>query len=99
MDISIEEKFNELFENWRNETGGYSIILYKYEHPSYQKIIDMGDSIVPILLEKCKNNNFLWYYDMLKTIVGCEFNEDLVGEDWIDWGKQQRYIADDTLSY
>lgn len=98
MDISIEQKFYQLAEEWRNETGGYSLITQKMKHPKCQEIINMGESIVPLLLNELKNNKWIWFYP-LQTITGIELNKKFKGEDWITWGKQQGYISSNTLSY
>ena len=88
---SIKDKFNQLAEQWRNETGGYSLITQKMKHPLCQEIINMGDPIIPLLLNELKNNKWIWFYP-LQIITGIELNKKFVGEDWIDWGKQQGYI-------
>jgi hypothetical protein len=91
-------KFQNLAEQWRNETGHISNMLYKYMNRNYQKIIAKGPDVIPLILEELQTNPNHWFW-ALEVIT----NEnpvkqehtgyiDLMAGDWIEWGISKGYL-------
>jgi transcriptional regulator with GAF, ATPase, and Fis domain len=99
-------KVESLAEHWINETSHLSSTHEAIIHPSYQRIIGMGQDVIPFLLKNIKETKSLsgrWFW-ALKAISG----EDPVPEDsrgksqemidaWLHWGIQKGYIKGDIL--
>src|SRR5690349_5293357 len=47
----LRPEFNTLAEQWRRDTQHLSQISKKVVHPAYFRIVGMGQSVVPLLLE------------------------------------------------
>jgi type I restriction enzyme M protein len=92
------ESFAALADQWRRETGMYSSISKKLKHPAYQKIIGMGEKVVPYLLEELRERPDHWF-EALKTITGQtpvnpseRTDMKLTAKAWLNWGKEQGLI-------
>jgi hypothetical protein len=93
-----EEVFRVLAEQWRRETGPYSSITKKLQHPAYQRIIDMGKQALPWILRELQDQPGYWF-EALRTItrqtpVPAEDRTDpqRVREAWLNWGKERGFI-------
>ena len=93
-----EEAFRALADQWRRETGLHSSPAKKIRHPAYQKIIEMGESAVPLILRELQDRPAHWFA-ALKAITGASplpegerADMRAAAEAWIEWGKQKGYI-------
>jgi purine-nucleoside phosphorylase len=50
----IETTFLELAEQWRQETGMLSVTSKMSMHPAYQRIIGMGQPVIPLIMRELK---------------------------------------------
>jgi len=59
------------------------------EHPSYQRIIEMGQPAVPLLLRELKERPNFWFA-ALSAVTGENIGEalgfDAARRAWIEWG-------------
>ncbi|MDJ0559445.1 MAG: hypothetical protein PX638_10055 [Microcystis sp. M53599_WE4] len=99
-------EFESLAEHWINETSHLSSTHEAIIHPNYQRIIGMGQDVIPFLLKNLKEPKSLpsrWFW-ALKAISG----EDPVPKDsrgkskemidaWLHWGIRKGYIKGDIL--
>ena len=88
------EAFRALADRWRRETGMYSSISKKIQHPAYQKIIAMGDAAVPLILQELRTRPAHWF-SALKTITNASpagekdaSNVKQTTAAWLSWGKK-----------
>ena len=90
-------RFYNLKADWVEQTSMLSSIAEIAMHPSYQQIIGMGPSAIPLILQTMKEKPGHWFW-ALKSITG----EDPVPpkhrgrikemtEDWLNWGRTQLY--------
>ena len=79
-EVAVVERFQDLARRWKAETALLSSSTAMIEHPSYQAIIDMGSSVVPLLLRELQREPVHWF-EALKAITG----EDPVPVE--DWGR------------
>jgi hypothetical protein len=61
--------FYRLFVQWRKETGAVSIAQQKHYHPTYLKIIGMGERAVPFLLAEVEKGS-RYLFVALEAITG-----------------------------
>ena len=88
---ALERRFHELAEQWRDETGGYSVIQQMTRHPAYREIVAMGLVAVPWILRNLEANFGFWWY-ALEEITGEDpvgrrvgIGHDELREGWLHW--------------
>ena len=77
---AIEKRFHTLAKQWKAACAFSSSTSEMVAHPSYQAIIEMGQPVVPLLLQELEKAPVHWF-EALKAITG----EDPVPIE--DWGK------------
>jgi hypothetical protein len=93
----IEVTFLELAEQWRRETGMMSLITKMSMHPAYQRIIGMGQAVVPLILRELEQEPDHWFW-ALQAITGANPVQSeqrgrlkQMAEAWIQWGRENGY--------
>ena len=93
----IELTFLELAEQWRRETGMMSLVSKMSIHPAYQRIIGMGQAVVPLILRELEQEPDHWFW-ALQAITGAnpvrsEQRGRLkqMAEAWVQWGRENGY--------
>ncbi|MBD2326242.1 hypothetical protein [Alkalinema sp. FACHB-956] len=93
----LEAQFLELAEQWRQETGMFSVVSQIVIHPAYQRIIGMGQPVVPLLLRDLEQEPDHWFW-ALQAITGenpvkqeHRGNLQQMAIDWLEWGKAYGY--------
>ena len=93
----LEETFLQLVQQWRQETGMMSLIAKMVMHPAYQRIIGMGQPVVPLILRELEREPDHWFW-ALQSITGAnpvklEQRGRLMqmAEAWVQWGKDRGY--------
>jgi hypothetical protein len=96
--------FAALADQWRRETGLHSSISKKVNHPAYQKIIKMGEAVLPYIFAELHERPGHWFA-ALEAITGASPVKsanatDMRGatEAWLQWGRKNGYVQDATLS-
>jgi hypothetical protein len=92
----MEKTFNELAEQWRNETGMLSVVQHKVINPAYQRIIGMGKQALPFIFKELSQKRDHWVW-ALRAITGEDVSRDCNSfkeavEVWIKWGKKKGYL-------
>ncbi len=65
------------------DTAGSSDMTLSYEHPSYKKIIALGEDVLPIIIERLKPENVDFWQWALYQITG-ELSVDITSETPVD---------------
>ncbi|MBD2543191.1 hypothetical protein [Planktothricoides raciborskii] len=93
----LETEFKRLAEEWRIDTGMLSLVTQKSMHSAYQRIIGMGQPVVPLILRDLEQKPDHWFW-ALRAITGdnpvkSEHRDrmKLMAEAWIQWGKEHGY--------
>ena len=95
---ALAQKFQQLAETWRRETGFFSFMQQRALHPAYQRIIGMGWAAVPLLLGELQHRPDHWLW-ALQAITGEEparGTDTLRGaaQAWLNWGRERGLLAD-----
>ena len=92
------ERFVELADQWENETVFYSNSTQIIQHPAYREIVSMGESAVPLILERMRETGRHWDH-ALGDITGTNpvkrsdwGNIPAVQSSWLEWGEAHGYI-------
>lgn len=91
-------RFYSLFWSWKEDVKVLSDIDIICTHPSYQQIIGMGLSALPMIFFELQKNPDDWFW-ALKAITGADPVRErdrgrvrLMQRAWLDWGQQQGYV-------
>jgi hypothetical protein len=91
----IEETFKALKDEWRQATGILSDSIEICNHPAYQRIIGLGPSAVPLIIEELEKEPDHWFW-ALRAITGenpvppdVRGRLDLMAEYWLHWFRQR----------
>lgn len=99
----LELEFRELVEKWRKDTQHTSSVKKMINHPSYQRIIEMGHDGLPLLFRELNAHRGHWLA-ALNAIIG----EDPVSENatfteavdaWLAWGREKGYLPQSVTEH
>ena len=95
---SLQERFLLLADEWKSETAGLSSPRAIAGHPAYQKIIALGEPVLPLIFRDLKSNGG-WWYPALRTLTGAnpvperaKGKPPLNDAAWLHWGQENGYI-------
>jgi hypothetical protein len=92
----LRPEFTRLSEQWRIETKHFSVISQKVAHPTYFRIIGMGEAAVPLLLETLRDKPSHWFVALQATAnvnpVPSGASPSTAREIWLNWGRSQKFI-------
>lgn len=90
---SVEDRFLELAERWRNGRGPYSVMRQLALNPAYQQIIGLGGDAVPYILADLDRSPDWWFW-ALTSITGEDPVDPahhgklrLMAADWLRWAR------------
>lgn len=94
----LREKFRRLADSWREQSRFLSNSVQIAMLEPYQRIIGMGEAVVPLILEDMHREPAHWFW-ALKAIT----EQDPVAESdrgnvramthaWLEWGRQNGLI-------
>ena len=93
---NVKSTFDELAEIWKADTALLSSVYQKALHPAYQRIIGLGEPVVPILLDALARGDYDEWYWALRAITGedpvsdsVRGNVEQMAEAWMQWGKKK----------
>ena len=89
--------FKRLAEEWRHERPRGVDVAGMVMHPSYQRIIGMGEDAIPLILNELDRQPDHWFW-ALHSITGanpvpedCQGNISAMASAWIEWGQRNGY--------
>lgn len=91
----LEFEFRKLVDKWRKDTQHTSSIKKMVEHPSYQRIIEMGHDVLPLLFRELNARRDHWLVALNAITAedpapeGATFDEAV--DAWLAWGREKGY--------
>lgn len=94
----VRERFRRLVSEWKEQSRYLSNTAQMAMLEPYQRIIGIGESAVPLILEELQREPDHWFW-ALECIT--EQNPvrpeaagllHLMAQAWIDWGERQGYL-------
>ncbi len=92
---AVAAQFAMLAREWKSATALLSSTTAMVAHPSYQAIIALGPSVVPLLLRDMEGESVHWF-EALQAITGEDpvphehwGNIAAMTADWLTWGRQR----------
>lgn len=91
-----QERFDNLYKRWHEETVFHSSVRVIMEHQCFQEIVGMGERAIPLILDKLQQKPG-HIFTALRLITKQEVvppgsNINGAIEAWIEWGKQEGYV-------
>ena len=96
--MNIKQRFQKLADQWEEDTFFLSRSDRAIAQPVHQEIINLGQPVVPLILERMRSQGGHWF-EALQQITG----EDPVPPDdrgkieimqrsWLKWGAENGYL-------
>ena len=98
INLPAQLMFNDFLENWHKERGATSFISEMAMCPSYQKIIGMGDKVVPLIFRQLEiegDEPDMWFWALRAITSADPVTDDMRGnmvkmaEAWLNWGRSK----------
>lgn len=96
--VDTEVLFRRLADQWKTETAHISQISTKMQHSAFRSILNMGRSVVPMILKEIEREPGHWFYALNFLTGENPIPKDFTGtvEEalnlWIYWGRE-RYVS------
>ncbi|MCI0461252.1 MAG: hypothetical protein L0Z62_30255 [Gemmataceae bacterium] len=96
---AVRERFRRLASEWKEKSRYMSNTAQMAMLHSYQRIIGMGLSAVPLILEEMQREPDQWFWALEaiteETPVPHEAAGDVtrMTQAWIEWGRKNGYLA------
>ena len=97
MPQSCVSLFDRLAEEWRHDRPRGVDVADMVMHPSYQRIIGMGEDAIPMILSELDRQPDHWFW-ALHSITGvdpvpeeCQGNIAGMANAWLEWGRQNGF--------
>ncbi len=91
------ERFDELADQWEEETFFLSRSDRAIAHPVHQEIVNLGRPVVPLILERMRSQGGHWF-EALQQITGEDpvspadyGNIAAMQNSWLQWGEDHGY--------
>lgn len=91
----LEVEFGTLASVWRKETGLLSSVRSRSLNWAYQRIIGMGEPVVPLILQELCKEPDDWFWALTAITGENPILDEQAGDmeamakAWIEWGKRQ----------
>ena len=95
----VREEFANLAAQWTQDVEGISSTVEMVKHPAYQRIVSMGEAVIPLLLEDLSQNPIYWLPALGQITQQNPVPPEQRGkikqmsQAWLNWGKQEGYIV------
>ncbi len=91
-------RFSNLEKEWKESTPMLSSITDIVMHPSYQQIIGMGPTAIPLIFLSMRRELGHWFWALVaitgENPVSIEHRGKIkeMTNAWLDWGRKQLYL-------
>jgi hypothetical protein len=91
------ERFRTLADRWKRDTSHLSNVLTIIKHPAYREIVEMGEGVIPLILEDLEREPADWFPALTMLTGENPITEGIAGKvlemsrAWIDWGRNRGY--------
>lgn len=93
----VEQRFNELAQQWYRETRMLSFISQKIMHPAHKRIVTtLGRGALPFILREVKNGRGDWFWTLGMLVDEDENppkgipNFKQASQAWLDWAAHNK---------
>lgn len=93
-----ETAFNDSVAEWFSQTWMIASPEDKFNHPAYQRIIEMGNKVLPFIFDEFQEEPFNWFFALRRITgenpvqPGSSYEETV--KAWLRWGEKRNYVTD-----
>jgi hypothetical protein len=97
-ELTTEQRFRRLADEWTRATMHVSSGTDLISHPSYRAIVKLGWPVVPFLLDDLQQKKGFWFTALAEITRLRPFDRSDEGNPrrmtkaWLEWGKRKRFI-------
>ena len=98
IEPAARERFEALADWWEEETFFLSNSERINAHPAHQEIINMGEPVVPLILQRMRSHGGHWF-EALQQITGADPISPAdygkiaaMQNSWLQWGERNGYV-------
>ncbi len=92
----LRVEFEALAKKWQRDTRHLSLISKKITHPAYFRIVGMGQTAIPLLLEALRDRPAHWFAALRATAntdpSPLDASPSVAREAWLKWGRSQGLV-------
>lgn len=94
----IRVEFERLASVWRSERRATSSSTALAMHPAYQRIIGMGERVLPFIFADLQQEEDHWFWALMaisdENPVSPQNRGNLheMTKEWLDWGRKKGYV-------
>jgi hypothetical protein len=102
MPAGVRDRFRRLADEWKQQSKYLSNTAQMAMLRPYQRIIGMGQVVVPLILQELQREPDQWFWaleaitDENPVPAEAAGNVRMMASCWIDWGKQQGLLDHDA---
>ena len=91
---ALKQEFDSLAATWHRQTQYVSSVHEMSMHPAYQRIIALGEGVIPYILRDLKRTRGHWFW-ALRFLSGFEdpvsdgATHDEAVDAWLKWGLER----------
>jgi hypothetical protein len=99
---SVSERFNRLATEWKEQSRFLSNTAQMAMLRPYQRIIGMGPSVVPLILEELRREPDQWFWALEAITELNPVPPEAMGkvrqmaQAWVRWGEQEGILEHET---
>ncbi len=96
-DSQLEQTFNSLVKQWKEDTINLSSMQKMVLHPAYQQIIGLGPKAISLILNELKNEPDFWFWALRALARANPVTDNMAGDIstmtrvWLEWGREHGY--------
>lgn len=94
----LEKRFDRYADDWKIQTAHLSILSRRVLHPSYQRIIGLGQEALPLILRRLSSQPDHWFWALQSISRADPVKPEDVGkfaamrDAWITWGRDRGLV-------
>lgn len=94
----LRDEFARLVSSWKTGRHRRFDVAQMVEHPDYQRIVEMGELAVPLILEELEREVDHWFPALRQLTGASPVPEESKGnlakmrDAWLGWGRDEDYI-------
>jgi hypothetical protein len=98
IETGFRKQFSMHTKRWQRDTATASSVTDIALHPSYQRIIGMGEAALPLIFEQLRQSLDHWFWALHFITSADPVPEEERGDmeamrqRWLDWGRSAGYI-------
>jgi len=98
VDPKTAEEFSALAKQWKQDTAIISNLSKIVMHPAYQRIMGMGDKVLPLILREMNERPGHWFWALHNLVPngqdpaeGVETTKE-ARDAWLKWGRANNLL-------